>query len=62
MANNYIPMEKMLLDTDEVEENRKSAEIYLNQALGSTLGEILEECSKYEPEDPIMFVADSLER
>ena len=62
LGNNYIPMEKMLLDTDEIEENRKSAETYLTQALGSTLGEILEECAKCEPEDPIMFVADSLER
>ena len=62
MANNYIPMEKMLLNKEEIEENRMSAETYLNQALGSTLGEILEECSKSEPEDPILFVAISLER
>ena len=62
MANNYIPMEKMLLDKEEIEDSRISAETYLNQALGSALGEIHEECSKSEPEDPILFVAICLER
>ena len=32
--NNYIPMEKMFLHADDIEENRRSAETYLNKALG----------------------------
>ena len=34
LGNNYIPMEKMFLHADDMEENRKSAETYLNKALG----------------------------
>ena len=63
VGNNYIPMERMeLLDTREIEENRISAELYLTRALGDTLGHILEDCSQTEPDDPILFVANSLER
>ena len=62
MGNNYIPMEKMLLDAGEIEENRNSAETYLKKTLGESLGDILEDCSKSAPEDPILFVANSLER
>ena len=82
--NNYIPMEKMFLHADDIEENRRSAETYLNKALGmgvililifflnfevyiplssgDVLAEILDDCSKSTPEDPISFVANSLER
>ena len=65
MGNNYIPMEKMLIDTHRthhIEENRNSAEIYLNKTLGDILGDILDDCSKIVPEDPILFVANSLEK
>ena len=63
VGNNYIPMERMeLLDTREIEENRISAELYLTRALGDTLGHILADCSQTEPDDPILFVANSLER
>ena len=34
LGNNYIPMEKMFLHADDIEDNRKSAETYLNKALG----------------------------
>ena len=34
LENNYIPMEKMFLHADDIEDNRKSAETYLNKALG----------------------------
>ena len=102
LGNNYIPMEKMFLHADDIEDNRRSAETYLKKALGmgvyssknfsygiktlrfifslgffqplaiseeyksmtpgDVLGDILEDCSKSTPDDPILFVADSLER
>ena len=34
LGNNYIPMEKMFLHADDIEDKRKSAETYLKQALG----------------------------
>ena len=34
LGNNYIPLEKMLLHADDIEDNRKSAETYLKKALG----------------------------
>ena len=34
LGNNYIPLEKMFLHADDIEDNRKSAETYLKKALG----------------------------
>ena len=37
-------------------------EEYILMTSGDVLGDILDDCSKSTPEDPILYVADSLER
>lgn len=54
MANNYIPIDKLKVDPDSTEE-------YLNKTIGDVIGQVLEQCSRELPADPIRRLADLLE-
>ena len=42
--------------------NDKSTELYLDGTIGDIIGELLEQTSKDTPPDPILHLADLLER
>ena len=50
-TNNYIPFSS----------NESTVE-YLNETIGDVIGDILDQCSKEAPSDPILYVAELLER
>ena len=50
-TNNYIPFS-----------NNESTVEYLNETIGDVIGDILDQCSKEAPSDPILYVAELLER
>ena len=52
-TNNYIPFSG----------NESVATVeYLNETIGDVIGDILDQCSKETPPDPILYVAELLER
>ena len=52
-TNNYIPFSS----------NESGATVdYLNETIGDVIGDILDQCSKDTPPDPILYVAELLER
>ena len=52
-TNNYIPFSS----------NESGSTIdYLNETIGDVIGDILDQCSKDTPPDPILYVAELLER
>ena len=52
-TNNYIPFSS----------NESGATVeYLNETIGDVIGDILDQCSKETPPDPILYVAEILER
>ena len=53
IANNYIPMDKLKVDSDSTED-------YLNKTIGDVIGDVLEQCSRELPPDPILRLAELL--
>ena len=60
MPNNHIPLEQ--LRRLSVSVGKESTEEYLDNTIGDVLGEILEQCAKDTPPDPILHLANLLER
>lgn len=54
-TNNYIPF------SSNGNESGSTVE-YLNETIGDVIGDILDQCSKDTPPDPILYVAELLER
>ena len=54
-TNNYIPF------SSNGNESASTVE-YLNETIGDVIGDILDQCSKDTPPDPILYVAELLER
>lgn len=53
IANNYIPMDKLKVESDSTEE-------YVNKTIGDVIGDVLEQCSRELPPDPILRLAELL--
>ena len=60
MPNNHIPLEQ--LRRLSVSVGKESTEEYLDNTIGDVLGEVLEQCAKDTPPDPILHLANLLER
>ena len=52
-TNNYIPFS----NKDSI-----STAKYLNETIGNVIGDILDQCSRDAPPDPILYLAELLER
>lgn len=55
-TNNFIALDNL------IEENKVSTEQYLNDTIGDVISELLEECAQQSPPDPIVYLAELLEK